>query len=281
MCRQLPCYNGTPQEKNFLYKCVGTTLGAASSKEVVRKHLQELLETARHQEEAEREGLACCFGICAASHLDDVLAQLEDFMRSDVFRRSTGIFNIFKDRSENEVEKVKSTLILCYGHVAARAPRELVLAKVESDILRNIFQYFNTKVLGIKVETKVQCVGAKCELCLFSFPWAGLVVSFRGRSQGDAPWGSPVPVPRDSIGEHRAGRVPTHLGAASPLTATVGAQELVSRPGCWVVGGQKDGRRASERLAGRPQAGALLPDAHDAHLLPSLTNVFPLWDLWH
>lgn len=41
---------------------------------------------------------------------------------------------------------MKSTLILCYGHVAARAPRELVLAKVESDILRNIFQYFSTKV---------------------------------------------------------------------------------------------------------------------------------------
>lgn len=41
--------------QNFLYKCIGTTLGAASSKEVVRKHLQELLETARHQEEAERE----------------------------------------------------------------------------------------------------------------------------------------------------------------------------------------------------------------------------------
>ncbi|XP_021544524.1 maestro heat-like repeat-containing protein family member 1 isoform X3 [Neomonachus schauinslandi] len=154
MCRQLSCYDAEPQEKNFLYKCIGTTLGAASSKDVVRKQLQELLETARHQEEAEREGLARCFGICAISHLDDVLAQLENFMRSDVFRKSTGIFNIFKDRSENEVEKLKSTVILCYGHVAAQAPRELVLAKVESDILRNIFQYFSTKVLGIKVETK-------------------------------------------------------------------------------------------------------------------------------
>ncbi|KAM5211014.1 maestro heat-like repeat-containing protein family member 1 isoform 5-T11 [Hipposideros larvatus] len=154
MCKQLPCYNGTPQEKNFLYKCVGTTLGAASSKDVVRKHLQELLESARYQEEAEREGLACCFGICAISHLDDTLAQLEEFVRSDVFRKSIGIFNIFKDRSENEVEKVKGTLILCYGHVAARAPRELVLARAESDILRNIFQCFSTKVLGIKVETK-------------------------------------------------------------------------------------------------------------------------------
>nr|XP_030731868.1 maestro heat-like repeat-containing protein family member 1 isoform X7 [Globicephala melas] len=154
MCKQLPSYNGTPLEKNFLYKCIGTTLGAASSKEVVRKHLQELLETARYQEESEREGLACCFGICASSHLDDTLAQLEDFVKSDVFRKSAGIFSIFKDRSENEVEKVKSALILCYGHVAARAPRELLLARVESDIFRNMSQCFSTKVLGIKVETK-------------------------------------------------------------------------------------------------------------------------------
>ncbi|XP_022357822.1 maestro heat-like repeat-containing protein family member 1 isoform X6 [Enhydra lutris kenyoni] len=147
MCRQLPCYNGLPQEKNFLYKCVGTALGAASSKDVVRKQLRELLETAGHQEEAEREGLACCFGICAISHLDDVLAQLGDFMRSDVFRKSTGIFNIFKERSENELEKLKGTVILCYGHVAARAPRELVLPKVESDLLPNMFRYFSTKAL--------------------------------------------------------------------------------------------------------------------------------------
>ncbi|XP_069322862.1 maestro heat-like repeat-containing protein family member 1 isoform X4 [Eulemur rufifrons] len=151
MCKQLPCYNGTPQEKHFLYKCIGTTLGAASSKEVVRKHLQELLETARYQEEADREGLACCFGICASSHLEDTLAQLEDFVRSDVFRKSIGIFSIFKDRSENEVEKVKSALILCYGHVAAQAPRELMLARVESDILRNMFQYFSTKDPALKL----------------------------------------------------------------------------------------------------------------------------------
>ncbi|XP_072458786.1 maestro heat-like repeat-containing protein family member 1 isoform X3 [Notamacropus eugenii] len=59
-----------------------------------------------------------------------------------------------KDRSDTEVDKVKSTLILCYGQVAMHAPQELVLARIESDILRNVFQYFNTKVLGIKVETK-------------------------------------------------------------------------------------------------------------------------------
>lgn len=44
------------------------------------------------------QGLACCFGICAITHLEDTLAQLEDFVRSDVFRKSTGIFSIFKVR---------------------------------------------------------------------------------------------------------------------------------------------------------------------------------------
>ncbi|XP_039702005.1 maestro heat-like repeat-containing protein family member 1 isoform X12 [Pteropus medius] len=162
MCKQLPCYNGTPQEKNFLYRCVGTTLGAASSKDVVKKHLRELLETARYQEEAEHEGLACCFGICAISHLDDTLTQLEDFVRSDVFRKSTGIFNIFKDRSEVEAEKAKGALMLCYGHVAARAPRELVLARAESDILRNMFQCFSTKDPALKL-CLVQSVCMVCQ----------------------------------------------------------------------------------------------------------------------
>ncbi|XP_027416177.1 maestro heat-like repeat-containing protein family member 1 isoform X4 [Bos indicus x Bos taurus] len=144
MCKQLPNYNGTPLEKNFLYKCVGTTLGAASSK-VVRKHLRELLETARYQEEREHEGLACCFGICAISHLDDTLAQLDDFVKSDVLRKSAGIFNLFKNRSESEANKVRSALILCYGHVAAGAPRELLLARVEADLFWNMSECFSTK----------------------------------------------------------------------------------------------------------------------------------------
>ncbi|KAL8181435.1 UNVERIFIED_CONTAM: Maestro heat-like repeat-containing protein member 1, partial [Gekko kuhli] len=154
MCRQLSSYNGSFAEKNFLYKCVGTALAACANRDRVRKLLQELLETARYQEEAEREGLACCLGLCAVTYLDETLATLEVFVKSDVFRKSTGLFSIFKDRSDNEVEKVKSTLILCYGYVARYAPHELVLARIDADILRNIFLYFNTKVLGIKVETK-------------------------------------------------------------------------------------------------------------------------------
>ncbi|OPJ77590.1 maestro heat-like repeat-containing protein family member 1 isoform A [Patagioenas fasciata monilis] len=161
---------------NFLYKCIGTTLGACASKDLVLKQLQELLETARYHEEVEREGLASCFGICAINHLEETLAKLEDFVKSDVFKKSVGLFSIFRDRSDNEVEKIKSTLILCYGYVAMYAPKELVLARIEADILKNIFQYFNTKDLTLKLcLVRSICMisqaiynGAKCGDFVFS-----------------------------------------------------------------------------------------------------------------
>lgn len=44
------------------------------------------------------QGLASCFGICAINHLEETLAKLEDFVRSDVFKKSVGLFSIFKVR---------------------------------------------------------------------------------------------------------------------------------------------------------------------------------------
>ncbi|XP_075705125.1 maestro heat-like repeat-containing protein family member 1 isoform X2 [Rhinoderma darwinii] len=154
MRKQLNTYNNSALEKNFLYKCIGSCLGACANHEVVRKELQELLTNARYQDEAEREGLAIAFGICSAHHLDDTLYKLSEFLKSDIMKKNTGIFNLFKDRADGDLEKIKSALILCYGYVAVYAPTELVLPRIESDILRNVFLYFHTKVLGIKVEPK-------------------------------------------------------------------------------------------------------------------------------
>ncbi|XP_069477987.1 maestro heat-like repeat-containing protein family member 1 isoform X2 [Ambystoma mexicanum] len=151
MGKRLPCYNCLFVEKNFLYKCIGTVLRISSNKDMVTKQLQELLATARYQEEAEREGLATGFGICSVSHLDITLLKLEDFLKSDVLKKYMGLFNIFKDRNENDLEKIKSSLILCYGYVAMYAPKELVLSRIESDILRSIFLYFNSKDLTLKL----------------------------------------------------------------------------------------------------------------------------------
>ncbi|XP_053801907.1 maestro heat-like repeat-containing protein family member 1 [Vidua chalybeata] len=152
--RQLRAPDGSQEEKNFLYRSMGTALGLCPSKELVRKQLQELLENARYQEEAEREGLASCFGICARNHLEETLEKLEEFEKSDVFRKSQGLFSIFKERSELEGEQQRGALVLCSGRVAAAAPPELLRSRLEPRILGSLRHLGHTKVLGIKIETK-------------------------------------------------------------------------------------------------------------------------------
>ncbi|XP_061572342.1 maestro heat-like repeat-containing protein family member 1 [Cololabis saira] len=152
--RYLPTYNNAPEEKSFLYRCIGVTLQQCFNKEVVKKQLQEILLAARHNDAAEREGVAMGIGLCANSHLEGTLAKLDEFGKSDAFKKSPSIFNLLKERNEVEVEKVKSTLILCYGQVAINAPPDKILNRIDQDILRSISKHFNTKVLGIKVETK-------------------------------------------------------------------------------------------------------------------------------
>lgn len=73
------------------------------------------------------------------------------------------------------MEKVKSTLILCYGYVARYAPKELVLARIDADILRNIFLYFNTKV---RLATALPCLPAKED---GASHWTRIAVGAAGR----------------------------------------------------------------------------------------------------
>ncbi|XP_068425526.1 maestro heat-like repeat-containing protein family member 1 isoform X1 [Clinocottus analis] len=152
--RDLSTYNNALEEKSFLYRCLGVTLQQCYNKEFVKKQLQEILLAARHNDAVEREGVAMGVGLCANSHLEGTLAKLEEFGKSDAFKKSPSIFNLLKERNDVEIEKVKSTLILCYGQVAFNAPPEKILTCIEQDILRCISKHFNTKVLGIKVETK-------------------------------------------------------------------------------------------------------------------------------
>uniref|UniRef100_A0A6Q2XHU5 Maestro heat-like repeat family member 1 n=1 Tax=Esox lucius TaxID=8010 RepID=A0A6Q2XHU5_ESOLU len=156
--RYLSNYNQSPEEKSFLYKFVGVTLQQCCNKELVKKQLQEILFNARHSDSTEREGVAVGIGLCARSHLEATLAKLDDFGKSDAFKKASGIFGLLKDKNDVDIEKMKSTLILCYGYVALYAPDDLILSRIDSDILRNISKHFNTKDLTMKLSL-IQSVG--------------------------------------------------------------------------------------------------------------------------
>uniref|UniRef100_A0A673MWL6 Maestro heat-like repeat-containing protein family member 1 n=1 Tax=Sinocyclocheilus rhinocerous TaxID=307959 RepID=A0A673MWL6_9TELE len=131
---------------SFLYRCIGVILQQCYNKELVRKQLQEILIGTRHNDAIERTGVAMGIGLCASSHLDGTLEKLEEFGKSDAFRKASGIFGLLKDKNDVDVEKMKSTLILCYGYVALHAPEDKLLTRIDSDILHNISKNFNTKV---------------------------------------------------------------------------------------------------------------------------------------
>uniref|UniRef100_A0A8K9XFD0 Maestro heat-like repeat family member 1 n=1 Tax=Oncorhynchus mykiss TaxID=8022 RepID=A0A8K9XFD0_ONCMY len=139
--RYLSTYNQSLEEKSFLYRCIGVTLQQCSNKEVVQKQLQEMLISARHNDAIERAGVAMGIGLCASSHLDATLAKLDDFGKSDAFKKASGIFSLLKDKNDLDVEKMKSTLILCYGYVALHAPEDQILSRIDSDILRSISNF--------------------------------------------------------------------------------------------------------------------------------------------
>ncbi|XP_054151373.1 maestro heat-like repeat-containing protein family member 1, partial [Melozone crissalis] len=139
----------------FLYRLLGLSLSQCPRSGPVREQLQELLDSARGLHEADREGLSLCFGICARNHLEETLEKLEEFVNSDAFRKSQGLFSIFKERSEAEQEKLRAALVLCYGRVAAAAPPELLRARLEPQLLQRLLQHAKTKLLRSRLEPQL------------------------------------------------------------------------------------------------------------------------------
>ncbi len=135
-------YSSYPEEKGFLYKCLGVLMRKSVHKQFVQSHLDMMFSTVKHSNQVEREvrvyvgeggmvllrgcrtpqGCAIGAGFCAASHLDTVVGKLEQVTKEDMVRKSKGFFGFSKDKSEADVERIKATIMLCYGYVTFHSP---------------------------------------------------------------------------------------------------------------------------------------------------------------
>lgn len=142
------------QEKGFVYKCLGVVLQFSQDEELVKKKLQEMLQTVQHGESLEKEGVAVGIGYCAVTHLDTALSTLKEFAKLNIFKKTASYFQIIKDQENIDVIKVKSTLILCYGQIMSVSPKELTLDRIDVEIMENVLNHYNIKILGMKVEVR-------------------------------------------------------------------------------------------------------------------------------
>ncbi|XP_067897732.1 maestro heat-like repeat-containing protein family member 1 [Heterodontus francisci] len=142
------------QEKGFVYKCLGAVLQFSQNEEMVKRTLQEMLQTVRHNEALEKEGIAIGVGYCAVTHLDIVLTILKEFAKLNIFKKTASYFQIIKDQEGIEIIKVKSTLISCYGHIVSYSPKDLTPSRIDTDIVENVLNHYNIKILGMKIEVR-------------------------------------------------------------------------------------------------------------------------------
>ncbi|XP_067850867.1 maestro heat-like repeat-containing protein family member 1 [Heptranchias perlo] len=142
------------QEKGFVYKCLGAVLQLSQNEEAVKRILQEMLQSVRHNDASEREGIAAGIGYCAVTHLDTALTALKEFSKLNIFKKTASYFRIIKDQEDIEIIKVKSTLISCYGRIVSSSPKDLTPARIDTDIVENVLNHYNIKILGMKIEVK-------------------------------------------------------------------------------------------------------------------------------
>ncbi|XP_064611998.1 maestro heat-like repeat-containing protein family member 1 [Liolophura sinensis] len=150
--QQIPLYSNMPEEKNFLFKCLGIVCRKSTKKEFVIKHLDLIFSSVRHNSQVEREGCAIALGFCASSHLDAVLSKLDSVVKTDLSKKSGGLLSFMKqDKSDGDTEKIKATLMLCYGFVTLYSPPSLIVSRMEATILRTINPYLvNVKDYSVK-----------------------------------------------------------------------------------------------------------------------------------
>ncbi|XP_032042123.1 maestro heat-like repeat-containing protein family member 2B [Aythya fuligula] len=126
-------------EKAFLYKALGTTLGACQELPHVQENLLQHLTKAQPEEPSEAQGIISLVCQAADSHFRLVLETLTTFAATLCSGRS---FRVSRRRqmtqASRRAEATCSAVMLAHSSMALRASKEQLLADVEADIAGNI-----------------------------------------------------------------------------------------------------------------------------------------------
>lgn len=118
-------------------------LNKTTSKNTIDKQLDVIYNNVNQTNQHEREGCAISFGYTSTTHLDTVLYKLETYAKNESKKSSGGLFSsLIKDSSKNgDPDQIKSTLVLIYGYVTFYSPKDLVISRLEANILRSVSGY--------------------------------------------------------------------------------------------------------------------------------------------
>uniref|UniRef100_A0A8V0XH15 Uncharacterized protein n=1 Tax=Gallus gallus TaxID=9031 RepID=A0A8V0XH15_CHICK len=131
-------------EKSFLYKALGTVLGACKEVLHIQEKLLQHLEEANAEEPSEAQGMISLLSHAAESNFHTVLDTLTMFA-SRLCKGQKGRISRRKkmELDSRRAQATRSALILAHGSLALRASKEQLLARLEGDIVGNILLLYS------------------------------------------------------------------------------------------------------------------------------------------
>ncbi|XP_078237167.1 maestro heat-like repeat-containing protein family member 2B [Pogona vitticeps] len=156
---QMGSYADGSLEKSVLYQVLGLSLACCTDRTYVLHWLERLIENANYLEAAEKEKVAEILSFAALDHLDLTLATLDNCRAGmDLKMGLSALLTHHKDYKTGRRGHLLKTLILAYGRVAIRAPKELLLKSGETEILKKVLNLYRMsfQVLGVKIESQAR-----------------------------------------------------------------------------------------------------------------------------
>ncbi|XP_048788537.1 maestro heat-like repeat-containing protein family member 2B [Lagopus muta] len=144
LSRRLSSSASSSAEKTFLYKALGTVLGACKEVLHVQEKLLQHLEESNAEEPSEAQGMISLVSHAADSNFHTVLDTLTMFASRLCKGRNGRISRRKKMELDSaRAQATRSALILAHGSLALRASKEQLLARLEGDIVGNILLLYS------------------------------------------------------------------------------------------------------------------------------------------
>uniref|UniRef100_G1NP73 Uncharacterized protein n=1 Tax=Meleagris gallopavo TaxID=9103 RepID=G1NP73_MELGA len=144
LSRQLSSCPSSSGEKSFLYKALGTVLGACKEVLHIQEKLLQHLAEAKAEEPSEAQGMISLVSHAAESNFHTVLDTLTMFASRLCKGWNVRISRHKKvELNSKRAHATRSALILAHGSLALQASKEQLLARLEGDIVGNILLLYS------------------------------------------------------------------------------------------------------------------------------------------
>ncbi|CAL1293706.1 unnamed protein product [Larinioides sclopetarius] len=140
---QFNLYSNLPDDKYVLLINLGLVIRKVANKTFLNEALDTIFLNVNHSNPTERLGCALAVGLCGSSFADLVLVKLENVAKD--FKKNAGLFGFIREfTGDSDHEKLKATIILCYGHITINTPIQQISPRIETPILRCVATLYSS-----------------------------------------------------------------------------------------------------------------------------------------